>query len=419
MGEAVRNWTDRFPGSADLEFGAWVWMDGVNTGPTTDDQKFQLVYTFRNAAGTDILGGPVIVDLPQSAATTGGWVELSTATLGVIVLPENATNATIVLRKGANATGTANVDDFFVRTGTTGVWPGDIFNANVDVPGGWYYWWDGFPSGSPTWPATQPFAVTETTTEAHTGSSSLRIQQLDPTASESVGISERVPVTPGQPILVSYWVKTVGNVDPGTIGTGDNNIGLTVLWYDNLTSGAAGYGEIGGADIRLNGDYNPQVIPLLPQQADNGWTQYAFVLNPLPDAVGSEVRLRYWHSFTGTTYWDDVHIVNVGGGALTTAGEPGPSGPGTTSGAAWLLPNAPNPLQNATTIRFALPEPMAVTLEVYDLMGRRVAILVNGTAMAAADHEVGLDASALPTGNYLVVLRTASHTEARTITVAR
>jgi hypothetical protein len=70
-------------------------------------------------------------------------------------------------------------------------------------------------------------------------------------------------------------------------------------------------------------------------------------------------------------------------------------------------------------VRFSLPEPAAVTLEVYDLTGRRVAVLVDGVPMAALDHEVTLDARDLPTGNYLVVLRTASHTEARTITVAR
>ena len=420
MGEAVRNWTNRFPGNADLEFGAWVWTEGVNTAPSTDAAKYQLVYTFRDADGNDLLGQPVVLDLPQAQATTGGWVEVSTASLGAIVLPEDAASATVVLRKGADAAGAAYVDDLFVRTGTEGVWPGDLFNANVEVPGGWYYWWDGFPTGSPEWPAAQPFEVTVTTSEAHTGASSLRIEQRDPAASEAVAVSQRVPVTPGQPVLLSYWVKTAGNADPATIGTGDNNVGLTALWYNNMEGGAAGYGEIGGADIRLNGEYNPQVIPLLPQQADNGWTQYAFVLNPVAGAVGMEMRLRYWHSFTGATYWDDVHITNVGGAALITSEEAGPSAPGTpAAGSAWLRTNAPNPFSGATAVRFALPHPTAVTLEVYDLTGRRVAVLADNVPMAADEHEVAFDAGTLPTGTYLLVLRTPEHTEARAITLSR
>ncbi len=134
---------------------------------------------------------------------------------------------------------------------------------------------------------------------------------------EAVQISQRVPITPGKPVLVSYWVKTEGSTDPGTIGSGDNNIGLTALWYTNMTAGAAGYGETGGVDIRLNGEYNPMVIPMLPKQAANGWTQYAFVLTPpvrgtgeAPN-VGMELRLRYWHAFTGTTYWDDIVVADV------------------------------------------------------------------------------------------------------------
>jgi hypothetical protein len=419
MAEAVRNWSPRFPGNADLEFGAFVWADGVNTAPASDDAKFQLVYSFRDAAGNDLLGQDVVVDLPQDAASTGGWVEVSTADLGAIVLPADAASATITVRKGASATGTVYVDDFFVRTGTEGVWPGDLFGANVDVPGGWYYWWDGFPTGG-DWPANQPFEVSVTADDAHSGDHSLRIEQLDPTASEAVAISERVPVTPGVPVVVSYWLKTEGNADPATIGQGDNNVGLTALWYSSMESGAAGYNELGGLDIRLNGEYNPNVIPLLPQQADNGWTNYAFVVYPREDAVGMELRLRYWHAFTGSTYWDDVSITNIGGGALfATAGEGGPDRPVAGAQDRWLRANAPNPFGAGTTVRFDLPEAAEVTLEVYDMVGRRVAVLADRQPMAAQEHAVALDGRDLTSGTYLLVLRTPSHSEARTITVVR
>ena len=37
----------------------------------------------------------------------------------------------------------------------------------------------------------------------------------------------------------------------------------------------------------------------------------AFIVYPREDAVGMELRLRYWHHFEGTVYWDDVFIAPV------------------------------------------------------------------------------------------------------------
>ena len=417
--EVVLNWVNAFPANTALTLGAWVYAEGVNTSPAGDDAKFQIVYSFRDAAGDDILGQDVVVDLPQGEASTGGWVDVNTAGLGEITLPVPATSVTAVVRKGASATGTVYVDDFYVQNGAgdpATSWHG----ANVDLPADWYTYWPGFDAGldEPQW------TVAKTTEEAHTGDASLRLERLGtPTdvAGEAVVISERVPASQGEPMLVSYWLKTEDNAAPAEIGTGDNNVGLTALWYSSLESGAAGYNELGGADIRLNGEYNPQVIPLLPRQADNGWTQYSFVVNPIENAVGMELRLRYWQQFTGATYWDDVSITNIAGGNLFgTAGERGPvSDAPAAARVTWLKPNTPNPFSEQTDIRFTLPEAEDVTLEVYDLLGRRVALLADSVPMAADDHAVAFDARAVTSGVYLVVLRTPTHTEARQITVAR
>ncbi len=411
--EVIQNWESGFEANTALTLGAWVFTDGVNTAPGSEDAKFQIAYTFRDADGADILGQEVVIDLPQTAASTGGWVNVNTAGLGEITLPVDAKSVTAVVRKGSAATGTVYVDDFYVNANT---WHG----ANVDLPADWYTFWPGFDGGveDPQW------IMAKTTDEAHTGAASLRIERLgSPTdvEGEAVAISERVPAMQGEPMLVSYWVKTEDNATPAEIGTGDNNVGITALWYSSLESGAAGYNELGGADIRLNGEYNPQVIPLLPRQADNGWTNYAFVLNPIENTAAMEVRLRYWHQFTGTTYWDDIAITNIAGDNLfATAGESGPgsNGPDGTR-ATWLSPNAPNPFSDQTEVRFTLPQAEDVTLEVYDLLGRRVALLADGVPMAAADHAIAFDAAEAASGTYIVVLRTPTHTEARRITLVR
>jgi hypothetical protein len=411
--EVVRNWVDRFPANAALTLKAWVWTEGVNTNPTTDAGKYQIVYTFRDANGANILGQDVVLDLPQTAATTGGWVQVTTAGLGDITLPVDARSVTAVVRKGASATGTVYVDDFAVSGG--GGWHG----ANVDLPGDWYTYWPDFDGSI----ATPQWVVAKTTAQAHTGSASLRVERLGTAAAvggEAVAITPRVPAAQGQPMLVSYWVKHDNNADPTTIGSGDNNIGMTALWYSNILSGAAGYNEIGGADIRLNGEFNPQVIPLLPRQASNGWTNYAFVLNPIANSAAMEVRLRYWHAFTGVTYWDDIALTNIAGANLfnPVAGEEAPVPSGTTS-ERWMTANVPNPFSGATEVRFTLPQAEEVSLEVYDLLGRRVALLLDGEAMSASEHAVAFEGGGLPSGTYLLVLRTPSHSEARQVTVVR
>jgi len=65
--------------------------------------------------------------------------------------------------------------------------------------------------------------------------------------------------------------------------------------------------------------------------------------------------------------------------------------------------NFPNPFNPSTTISFVLPEDGNVTLKVYDLLGRAVAELVNGT-MKAGSHETMFDASKLPSGVYFYKL---------------
>ena len=55
-----------------------------------------------------------------------------------------------------------------------------------------------------------------------------------------------------------------------------------------------------------------------------------------------------------------------------------------------LVQNYPNPFNASTTIRFRLPETRRVTIEVYDILGRRVKTLVDGSRTAGW-HRVRFD----------------------------
>jgi uncharacterized repeat protein (TIGR01451 family) len=69
--------------------------------------------------------------------------------------------------------------------------------------------------------------------------------------------------------------------------------------------------------------------------------------------------------------------------------------------------NYPNPFNPRTTIVFGIPEAGSIRLTVHDVTGRLVAILAD-SVLPAGRHEVGFDASRLPSGPYLYRLETPS-----------
>ncbi|MBN1290827.1 MAG: M4 family metallopeptidase [Candidatus Latescibacteria bacterium] len=69
-----------------------------------------------------------------------------------------------------------------------------------------------------------------------------------------------------------------------------------------------------------------------------------------------------------------------------------------------LNQNRPNPFNPSTLIPFSLSSPSLVTLNVYDILGRKVATLVDET-LPAGEQSVRFDASGLASGMYIYRLR--------------
>jgi len=65
-----------------------------------------------------------------------------------------------------------------------------------------------------------------------------------------------------------------------------------------------------------------------------------------------------------------------------------------------LVQNYPNPFNPTTTIRYTLANQSAVRLEIYSILGQRVAILVDGREQAGV-HDVRFDGSGLSSGVYI------------------
>lgn len=97
-----------------------------------------------------------------------------------------------------------------------------------------------------------------------------------------------------------------------------------------------------------------------------------------------------------------------------TAKEPVVETPGTFA----LAQNYPNPFNPSTQVAYALPRSTFVRLAVYDAVGRQVAVLVEGMQPAGA-HEITWDATAFPSGLYLLRLETAEGPITRRATLVK
>jgi len=89
-----------------------------------------------------------------------------------------------------------------------------------------------------------------------------------------------------------------------------------------------------------------------------------------------------------------------------------------TPSAIALLPVAPNPVVGFANLRYELPEATAVRLQVFDLLGRRVATLADGEKPAGR-HEVTWTGSRLAPGTYFVRLEAGSTAQTQMLRLVR
>jgi hypothetical protein len=71
-----------------------------------------------------------------------------------------------------------------------------------------------------------------------------------------------------------------------------------------------------------------------------------------------------------------------------------------------LMQNYPNPFNPTTQIAFTLPRSSEVTLEVFDMLGRRVAVLEEQEIYVAGSHQVTFNANRLASGVFIYRLKT-------------
>lgn len=83
-----------------------------------------------------------------------------------------------------------------------------------------------------------------------------------------------------------------------------------------------------------------------------------------------------------------------------------------------LLQNYPNPFNPVTNIRLRLAEYVFVSLKVFDISGKEVAVLVN-EVLSAGVYNIDFDASHLSSGTYFYRMETAEFIDVKKMVVIK
>ncbi len=181
---------------------------------------------------------------------------------------------------------------------------------------------------------------------------------------------------------------------------GEENIATTPLLEWNTSNRAEYY------DLQLTDDNSFEELVIDVQQVNE--TQYQ-VENELEGNTTYFWRVRAGNE-AGYSEWSDVLQFTT---EMTTSTEIADL-PKEFS----LEQNYPNPFNPTTTVTFMMPESSHVTVQVFNVVGQRVAELVNGQ-LSGGVHKLSFDASSLSSGMYLIRMNTPDHVFTRKMTLVK
>ena len=84
-----------------------------------------------------------------------------------------------------------------------------------------------------------------------------------------------------------------------------------------------------------------------------------------------------------------------------------------------LSQNYPNPFNPTTTISFNLPSRSLVSLTIFDILGRKVATIINGEILSAGNYSKQWNASDISSGVYFYQLKAGAFTETKKLILLR
>jgi hypothetical protein len=210
----------------------------------------------------------------------------------------------------------------------------------------------------------------------------------------------------GEPVYVGHFSTDLGTVE------------ITLAGNGTYTFGPLRYGELSDLSYVEPGAYEIQVVPLDGVAGKRQAALAGSVDLAAADGAPTGILLSGFADPEANLGGPPLALYRADGGGETevigVATGPEPELPARVT----LEPAWPNPFNPATVIAYALPDERDVRLEVFDVLGRAVARLVDGR-QPAGRHEVAFDAGRLAGGVYLVRLSAGGQVEARAVTLLK
>lgn len=370
-------------GQADLIvtwFHAYAFGSPAYTDPAARYATFQLVLLRGDRANEDDLFEVRLIDGRGSYVTTTTLGDVITAWQGMFIQNNNATSIAIpATAKTTGGTFVGRTDDTpfvaFELAGTTPAGAQTVDLAAVlafgdDASAGW-----DLLDASKLTPVTAAYATAAFVGERE-GEAQLQAQfSLPTTASVATVIPVAIEAVGTQPTLTLSW-PTFQNV-PDAWG----------FSLRDLVTGAV-------VDLRTATGYTFDVAPTA---ARTGSPATWLAETTTGSVAGARTAPRF-------------EIVVTTGNVV--------AGEGDTPAEFAMEAARPNPTAGQATVRFAMPDAGAVSVAVYDLLGRQVATLVEGD-LAAGWHTASLDASRLSAGMYVVRMNAGTFAATQRVTVVR
>ncbi len=214
--------------------------------------------------------------------------------------------------------------------------------------------------------------------------------------SRDILISEEYP-RPGDTVQVGAWIRN--------FGLAAVTAPVTVRFYrGDPASGGVLIGETAVTDTLPARGSRFVWVDWTVETAESPTTVRIYAVIDPQNQIADEV-----HEDNNTAW---APLVRLGSG--TTGVEVAESIPLSYA----LYDNYPNPFNPQTVVRFDLPQSDNVRLEIFDLLGRRVATLLD-ERRSAGTHNVTFDAGSLASGVYLYRLSTGSFIQTRKMILLR
>ena len=162
------------------------------------------------------------------------------------------------------------------------------------------------------------------------------------------------------------------------------------LYYGNGILEYESDGDIAGIQLEVTGEYS-----ILHNSLPEGWditnSEHTILIYSLD---GSSLENKTLFEYTGDFRVESAIVADWYESTISTASIMIPKEFN-------LSPAYPNPFNPATTLRFALPEKVEVSIIIYNLQGRQVEALTDGY-MDAGYHQVVWNANREASGMYFV-----------------